>query len=1187
MTSLEDLKGKTQGLENALATAKTAATSAAAALQTANSAKLETAAALLASQAAVGDAVNDGDDVLDPLKQKEEEAENAVVKQNLVVTAAVEADLKAKQDVKDAQKALDDNKEAIKGAEKKAEEDAKAKAEKELRDKRKKELEEAKKKAEKEEREKELENRKKTAKALYVQVKDRMEKAGTLPKMQIKIEYKEKDEKKPIKEMAKEADMKMYETKDGTVIMYNGASVGGALKTSYAYSQAANCWVQIKSKEDTTKDEEMKLNNAKIDAYNDGLKTGMDRTEEAHKEACGIMLLSYHEALEKAEKELTDLSENYECIKIPASPTECELLEAEISKLNEQVAQKEAVLKLEISNLKIEIKEKEDEIKKVNETLKKEKAKPDPEPQIIIQTPKPQTPPPPPAPEIIIQTTYIAKPMLKVSHLKTCFVNVECASDLREGLVTVMLIPCNIIEKYFKLLRPPCRLENFITAIESDHETDGICISSHHYAHAQEEEEEEIKHHHHIEVIPGVLNNDLGIDEKHYDIGYKNDVGYQVLVLAKRDKTSYANIDTTVDGIQNYETHEFVCDKQFNCVAPPPPTITYSCSLEPCLEKGFHNYYDERINVIYKALIFSDAEISELKKIKSEDDMNEILSSHNPLLRAYNDLIQLGEPDYWSEDVDGGRMLFNDIYTKLNDLIQQMYSFWTLVGNVDKEGVFLQLKKEQFEELQALKYGDDKLWAHYRNLAAADYFSKNMMIIRKISGFDDSLVMWLDMWKTIKDNDPSMSGDKYNILVGLSTDFTSSVDEFIGMDTPQKFTDKAIKHLTENVHPKAKAWNDALVKENYTSDMIEIINKGTNDMAALPQPGDYDDVLIAPYINEVLKDTVLVPLSQNSKAKDSLEDKINKLTEENIKVEKELQQAIDDNEDIRLEEEYKAYTVQQALAGSPAKPKEEWEKERKKTLKITSVDADGNYKLNINAKMNQGSVTIITVPASVYSAEYDALIQDGALQDVFSKLTLGYKAHKVGIQLLPDGQRKGKVPTGIDATTAADWNAFMGTTAYGAVEYEYTAAERARMVVIVMYTDDDELYKPDLSNIVFDITAQPVVIDGLQEAAEGGEATEVTGGEAAEEEEPVVVENEAAPGPVVVEVENEPGPVARISTRNAEPLSALEECLQSLKELKEGLEKQEPETEKQEPETEEEKMLKELQELKRQLANVN
>ena len=59
----------------------------------------------------------------------------------------------------------------------------------------------------------------------------------------------------------------------------------------------------------------------------------MGRTEEAHKEACGIMLLSYHEALEKAEKELADLKDNYDCIKKPVPPTECELLEAEITRL--------------------------------------------------------------------------------------------------------------------------------------------------------------------------------------------------------------------------------------------------------------------------------------------------------------------------------------------------------------------------------------------------------------------------------------------------------------------------------------------------------------------------------------------------------------------------------------------------------------------------------------------------------------------------------------------------------------------------------------------------------------------------------------------------------------------------------------------------------------------------------------
>jgi hypothetical protein len=1062
------------------------------------------------------------------------------LKEAVAVMVKAEADKaaaeKAAAEKAAAEKAAAEKAAAEKAAAEKAAADAKAK---ELSDKRKKALEEAKKKAEKEEREKALEERKKTAKALYVQVKDRMEKAGTLPKMQIKTEYKEKDEKKPIKEMAKEADMKMYETKDGTVIMYNGASVGGALKTSYAYSQAANCWVQIKSKEDTTKDEEMKLNNAKIDSYNDGLKTGMGRTEEAHKEACGIMLLSYHEALEKAEKELADLKENYECIKIPVPPTECELLEAEIIRLQVELdAKPPEVIKVVIKEVEKEkIVEKEVEKKVIQEVIKEVEK------------------------ETIVEKTvdrYIAKPMLNVSHLKTCFVNVECASDLREGLVTVMLIPCDIIEKYFKLLRPPCRLENFINTIVSDHETDGICISSHHYAHAEEEEEEEeIKHHHHIEVIPGVLKNDLGITEKDYDIGYKNDVGYQVLVLAKRDKTSYADIDTTVDGIQNYETHEFVCDKQFNCVAPPPPTITYSCSLEPCLEKGFHNYYDERINVIYKALIFSDNDISELKKIKKEEEMNTILSSHNPLLRAYNDLIQLGEPDYWSKDVDGGRNLFEEIYTRLNDLIEKMYSFWKLVGDVGNNEI-LQLKKKQFEELEALKYGDDKLWAHYRNLAAADYFSKNMMIISKISGFDESLVDWLDMWKTIKDNDLSMSGDRYNELVGFATDFTSSVDEFIGMDTPQKFTDKAIKHLLESVIPKAKAWNDELVKENYTSKMITVINKGTNDMAMLPQPGDYDNVLIAPHIQEVLTGTITeLPESQDSKAKDSLEDKINKLTEENIKVEEELQEAIDDHEDFRLEEEYKAYTLQQALSSTPAKPKEEWEKERKKVLTITSVDADGNYELNINAKMNKGSVNIITVPASIYAAEYDALINAGDLRGVLEKITLSHKAHKIGIEYIPE-QTKGKVPTGIDAFTAVVWNDFTITNAYAVVEHEYTVAERAGMIVIVMYTNNGNLYSNELTNIV--LVAQPVVINGLKEAAEGGEA-------AVEEEEQVVVEEEN-------------DEANRISTRNAEPLSALEECLQSLKELKEGLEKQEPETE-------EEKMLKELQELKIQLANVN
>ena len=113
------------------------------------------------------------------------------------------------------------------------------------------------------------------------------------------------------------------------------------------------------------------------------------------------------------------------------------------------------------------------------------------------------------------------------------------------------------------------------------------------------------QHHHHIEVIPGVLKNDLGIPEEHYNFGYKNDVGYNVLVLAKREKSSYADIDTTLDGIQDYEKHEFACDKDFNCVLPPPPRVTHSCPVESCLDKGINDYYDDR-NLMYKALIFGD-----------------------------------------------------------------------------------------------------------------------------------------------------------------------------------------------------------------------------------------------------------------------------------------------------------------------------------------------------------------------------------------------------------------------------------------------------------------------------------------------------------------------------------------------------------------------------------------------------
>ena len=70
---------------------------------------------------------------------------------------------------------------------------------------------------------------------------------------------------------------------------------------------------------------------------------------------------------------------------------------------------------------------------------------------------------------------------------------------------------------------------------------------------------------------------------------------------------------------------------------------------------------------------------------------------------------------------------------------------------------------------------------------------------------------------------------------------------------------------------------------------------------------------------------------------DHLNDQVDKEKEETKEVEKDLQAAKDKHEDFRLDEEYKAYTLQQTLAGSPAKPKEEWEKERKKTLKITML----------------------------------------------------------------------------------------------------------------------------------------------------------------------------------------------------------------------------------------------------------
>ena len=51
-------------------------------------------------------------------------------------------------------------------------------------------------------------------------------------------------------------------------------------------------------------------------------------------------------------------------------------------------------------------------------------------------------------------------------------------------------------------------------------------------------------------------------------------------------------------------------------------------------------------------------------------------------------------------------------------------------------------------------------------------------------------------------------------------------------------------------------------------------------------------------------------------------------------------------------------------------------------------------------QMNKGSVNIITVPASVYAAEYAALIQAGDLKNVVGKISLSHKAHKIGIEFM-------------------------------------------------------------------------------------------------------------------------------------------------------------------------------------------